>query len=560
MSKLEELLAFEGSGVNVAKGKIPLPPVRNSREFERVKALPDFRLREDIRQVYINKVKSPGEMKLRLVQANALAHAVQAQGLFAPIAVGQGKTLIACLLPTVLNKRAVILTKPGLVRQAEELLAEYRQHFRIRDDLQWLAYSTLSSAKGASSLHDLQPELVIADECHALKDKSAARTKRFLRYFKQHPKTLFCGLSGTITKRSILDYAHLMHLALGDWTPLPRDWPTLNEWAEALDVGGERPPGVLIQFAKEGENAREGWRRKFVNCRGVVASEETELGCSLVIRNTNYESKELASVLTTVDSEWERPDGEYLTTALEVARTKRQVRLGGYYKWKWDDEVSTTHQKRWLQARNDYIALVRDELRHRSKPGYDSPGLIQDALERGDMRWVTYDEWKSINSSVLAPVPEWVWLSQETVNWVRRWVQATSLRDGPSIIWTDTVPFGRAVASAANLPYYGSGEKAAEAILREDGSRSITASIQAHGTGRNLQKFSRALVAGGTPTGLMWEQLLGRLHRPGQEADEVVFDVMFPEELEGAMADARYIEETTGVRQKLLIANFEKEK
>ena len=62
-------------------------------------------------------------------------------------------------------------------------------------------------------------------------------------------------------------------------------------------------------------------------------------------------------------------------------------------------------------------------------------------------------------------------------------------------------------------------------------------------------------------SGAAWEQLLGRLHRPGQNADEVLFKVWtHTKELrasfEQALADASYIETTLGSKQKLSYANI----
>ena len=81
--------------------------------------------------------------------------------------------------------------------------------------------------------------------------------------------------------------------------------------------------------------------------------------------------------------------------------------------------------------------------------------------------------------------------------------------------------FGRAVAEAGDFPFYGAGDVAAAGILQENGKRTVVASIKAHGTGRNLQAFCRNLVANPPSDGATWEQLLGRTHRQGQEADEV---------------------------------------
>ena len=99
-------------------------------------------------------------------------------------------------------------------------------------------------------LDRLQPELIIADECHSLKDGGAARTKRFLRYMRAHPTTIFLGLSGTVASKSLKDFWHLIKLALREKSPLPIRWPVLDKWAAALDPGETSAPsrraGVVL--------------------------------------------------------------------------------------------------------------------------------------------------------------------------------------------------------------------------------------------------------------------------------------------------------------------------
>jgi len=84
----------------------------------------------------------------------------------------------------------------------------------------------------------------------------------------------------------------------------------------------------------------------------------------------------------------------------------------------------------------------------------------------------------------------------------------------------------------------------------------------ANSEGRNLQQWNKSLVISCQPSGKLFEQLLGRTHREGQEADEVSYEVMFAckEQMDGfyqALADARYLQDTLGSPQKLLYADLE---
>ena len=89
----------------------------------------------------------------------------------------------------------------------------------------------------------------------------------------------------------------------------------------------------------------------------------------------------------------------------------------------------------------------------------------------------------------------------------------------------------------------------------------ILASVRSHGVGANLQKYCQNLVLSPSPSGSTWEQLLGRTHRPGQEADEVEVIVYqhspeFCEALEKARTNSEYIEASTWQRQKLNFATI----
>jgi hypothetical protein len=131
-------------------------------------------------------------------------------------------------------------------------------------------------------------------------------------------------------------------------------------------------------------------------------------------------------------------------------------------------------------------------------------------------------------------------------------------------VWYQHDAFGAAIGAASGLRVYSGGDaedlRAAAAL----GSRSLVLSIKAYGTGFDgLQRaYSRALVTNSPSSGDAWEQAIGRLHRRGQAADEVVYEVYrhTPEvasAIDKAVAQAKYVEGVTGGRQALLAADVE---
>jgi hypothetical protein len=131
--------------------------------------------------------------------------------------------------------------------------------------------------------------------------------------------------------------------------------------------------------------------------------------------------------------------------------------------------------------------------------------------------------------------------------------------ENTGIVWYSLVEFGKWVSEISGLPMHGGGPKAGQKLKLEKGDKSIIASIDSHGRGRNgLQfLFSDQLIAQIPSSARRWEQLLGRLIRRGQRADEVTtwLYLHVPElrdAVDQALRRSEYVEETLGMQQKLL--------
>lgn len=528
-------------------------PVQTSRDLTRILAL-DTREpgtldnHPDLASIY----RPGGFMTLWPIQQRALSEAAYMRGLLAPIGVGGGKTLVAALLPTVLDTpNALILTTPAMVRESGALIAEYRKHFHVRDDLRIMSYGMLSRPEQTDWLERNTPGLIVADECQALAHRDSARTARFLRYMSSHPNTLFCGMSASLTRRSLLDYGHLAKLALGVHSPLPLDWPVLVQWAEALDVGGVRPPGALSALG--GATAREGYRSRLISSPGVVSSVDAAFDktVTIVTLDKNYPSVSpvIREALTTLEREWMDPSGEWLVQATEVASTRRAIRMGGYYRWIWPANTDLSVATQWEATRSSWASALRYFLKHRKRAGLDSPALVTASVEAGTDKHTRHlrDLWDALQRARAAtPGPDtvWEWLCPS----VAQFGADQLLREHVEIVWTTHPELGREIAQRADVPYFGAGDSH---ISEHRGP--CVASVQAHGTGRNLQHYSAALVLGSPSGGSAWEQLIGRHARPGQ-ANHVTFCTLHrsQDELVSAYNDAQYVAQTTGQAQFLL--------
>lgn len=557
---------FAGIGQVRGRRDAPAPAltsVRATLEFRRVEALPrrvlDFNDVQDVTDLFR---RPGGTMRLRPIQSAALLEAAMMDGGLFPIGVGLGKTLLTLLLPTALDsKNAVLLVPPQLKRQlAREIETVYGKHFRLPlDVLTIIAYSELSSAKTADILDQINPDLIIADECHFLKRRTAARSKRFARFLKENPGTRFVGLSGTITTRSLNDFGHLLEFALKKCSPLPRGYQEVQEWAGALDVKPEIPTksGALKKFCAEGENVRQGFRRRLVESQGVVASSEDDVGSSLVIKRLKLPlPAKIQTLYNEVKKSWSI-DGEEFSEAIRRAAVLKQIACGFYYRWAWPGEKDWE----WLTARANWNKAVREKLKQ-SRAGLDSPLLLANAAERSLLdkgngpRWdqgaQVWAEWKEVKDRPEPPT-ETIWVDEFMLRDLEKRARELA-KDAPVIVWAEHVALGERLAEETGWPFFGEGSDASP-------SRDliIVATVTTQGTGKNLQyHFVHNIFSSLPPNGAIFQQTVARTHRLGQLADEVTVawyghTLETEQTMEAVRADAIYQQELTGP-QKVLYA------
>lgn len=544
----------------------PVGVVTNSVEFARVAGLPrrvlDLDAVPDVTELF---AKPDGTMKLWPIQSACLIEAAEANGLFGMLGCGAGKTLLTLLLPIAMaSKKAVILTKSRLKKQlAHEVANVYGPHFVLpMDRITVVAFEELSDADHDDVLELADPDLIIVDEAHNLRNatggsKESVRGGRFRRFVQTHAGCRYAYLSGTITNRTIKDYAHLVESALKKNSPVPRGFREINDWGGALDVKPEyvMKPGVLMQFCQDGEQVRDGYKRRLTETHGVVATSDTDVpGCSLIVRRLAPPvPPAVTQKLQQVRKTW-AIDGDEFTEATQVVALLRRLACGFYYRWAHKPDPD------WLAARSAWNCEVREMLK-RSIPKMDSPYLLEQAAERhhngkptkaktwASQTWAAWRELKELPE----PPTETIWVSDFLVHESLQWAQK-AMKEGPAIIWYSHLALGEKLAEVSGLPHFGAGTSAFAS--REP---VIICSMRAQGTGSNLQHYSQNLFTTMPSSGSEFEQVAARTHRAGQEADEVVVDWFgFTEETKNALAsvieDATYVYETSSQRQRILRA------
>ena len=458
-------------------------------------------------------------------------------------------------------------------------------------------YSLLSNPKSTAMLEELRPDTIIADECHRVSRRGNSNSQRLLRYMREHnaENVRLCAWSGTLTKKSICDVSHLSAFALGLGSPYPIRDDEAEAWSRVVDPSplpdrtSSTARAMKRAFGRAGADRifetgftdggiREGLQKRINETPGVISTKGSSASAAIYMHERKIEKipEIVKKALAGVRQDAVRPDGEELVEAFEVARCAREVASGFHYFWFYPEYAAAKMDEKrakvvakieaWFAARKAYGKDLRAKLLH-PEVHLDSPKLCANAAERawrvpaydGDLpiwKCATWPEWRDIKDTVLHESrTAWLddYLAQDAVAWGR---------EHRGIIWYQNNAFGRRVAEILGVPCHGGGPGAEAAIMAEDGSRSIVASVKAHGAGRDgLQlKFSEQLIAEIPSSNAIFEQLLGRLCRDGQPEDAV--QTWLPlhvsenkDALRAAMREAEFVEQVTGNLQLLLMAD-----
>lgn len=544
--------------------------------------------------------------ELNAEQAWVLYELAKYEGILGFLPIGTGKTIASILAPLAVPnvKNVVILAKSDQRLHYRRAWTSLREHFRVptlvMDDnsghmigtagrgmwpvLHFIPYSKLSQPASTRLLADLNPDLIVADEVHCLADMRSARTLRWLRFMATR-EVKFAGWSGTLIDKSLRNVAHIAAHSLGYGSPMPINPSDVEQWASVMDPSPQPDRtsnvahAIIRAFGDPNYNpdrdfvglgltrVREGYQQRLARTPGVITSKSTSSTASLTIHERRVTMPEaVREALKSVRS-WLRPDGEELVESVEQARCAREVASGFYYHWIWRKEDPREKIDEWLNKRKAFNRELREKIM-KGEEYLDSRLLCEQAAQRawmeppykGDLpSWKAWNwpAWRDIKNVVEHQQGvKWIddYLAQDAAAWAKEHV---------GIVWCLTTAFAREISRISGLPYHGGGPGAEQNILAETGERSIIASIKAHGEGRDgLQfKFSKQLVAELPAGGKTWNQMLGRLNRRGQKADEVQTWVYAhyeeaTEALRRAFMQAEFVQEMTDSSSMLLAADF----
>ena len=158
-------------------------------DLDRVLGMPRFKLGDIDHALYWTAKLGRTDAKLRKIQGEFLSTIAVFAGVFGSVGVGHGKTLMALLAGAACGaKRPLIMVPPALVSQMKAEAEYWSLHFKFPAP-EIISYGILSTR--SEILEQIKPDLIVADEAHALRYKNTARTRRFLRYFYNNPRCKF---------------------------------------------------------------------------------------------------------------------------------------------------------------------------------------------------------------------------------------------------------------------------------------------------------------------------------------------------------------------------------
>lgn len=493
----------------------------------------------------------------------------------------------------------------------------YRRHLAgsKKKGLYILPFSLCSTKDTRELLTGISPEIIIIDEAHNLANRSSARSRRLIDYIEKfHPEVV--ALSGTITNKSIIEYHHLMKFSLRDHSPLPNSSAMAHEWAAMLDAGatsGEPRTGSagpllpLVRWAQRNfpETAiqedlagfRKAYSLRAKHCMGYVSSGDASIGTSLVLHNEPVKHKELSpgwealeELIRKVNELWLTPNDDEIEHAIHTWKWLIELTAGFYNSLSWPaPEVYAERKsisegeaqdiieraKAHHEKNQDYARLLRDWLERFAKPHLDTPFLVGMDMLRNKDKNVTHDlyaAWKKWKDADFEGRPDRdshvVRVCPYKIEAATRWVIDAVPKGVGCIVWYYHQGIGAWLTERLrefDLPvvHCPAGEAGNAAIRSpENGNKVIVASISAHGEGKNLQHFQWQYFVQWPRPAKKAEQVLGRTHRSGQKADELVvwqnltteFDQML---FAACLNDSLYIHQTTGPRQKLIYASYD---
>lgn len=592
------------------------PRARYDSDVERILDLPAI---GDVTPEFcdwFNGQHARGDFRFFPVQVAMIHHWNTFRGGFFPVNAGAGKTFASLAIAQHAfrqgYRKVMLLVPPTLVPQLTQrgipqareffgfdlavhvlhgVMANRRRAISQNADcgLFVLPYSLLQGKGVEEVLANVAPQLIIADEAHYLKNRRSARTRRLWHAMAEHEPRMV-AMSGTITSRSIVDYAHIIRACLGDYSPLPVKAQTVAEWALVLDAKhlvtdeGLRLLEPVVRWANQRlvvpvaldqEGCRAAYAERLNTCPGVVVSKEDAVGATLIIENEKPEkapSPVVLDLMRQVEEDWQTPDGDEIGYAIHKHAWHTQLTTGFYYRLLWPEPLTPEAEeilaraKEHHEARQVYHRLLRRFLNAGHTPGLDTDGRVATAILNGNTGLLPHElveAYRYMRSLEFEGMPERVSVPVRLCDYKIRHAAEWARHHKRGIIWFRHTEVGRWLAEAIPEATFVPSGAAHSSVFLEKGieKRLCIASYESHGTGKDLQFWDRQLFVQWPRGATQAEQTVARLHRYGQQSDEVVVTTVNSTtwddmNMAACLNDSLFQQETTNAPRRLMTCNW----
>ena len=532
--------------------------VRRTADFRRIEALPrrvvTRKLAESLVSKWTQRLAVPGSGGiLKPWQAMAFEELEAYRGALLGYPVGLGKTLISALAPVVLgSKRAVLIIPAALKEKTYSDFAALRGKWRLPSPFpRILTREELQTETNALLLWQIKPDLITVDEADDLANSEASVPTRISRYRTEAGEDcVVLAMTGSLARKSIMGYWHLLLLCLGSAAPVPLDRTEAKDWAKAIDEGirGQRPhPGPLGATVEE---ARAWFASRTAETPGVILVDEDSCSAPLDVRvRIAPEDKILDGYYKTFLTEFTNPDGFDVTDPLSRFRMDQQMGGAGMYLL-----MDPPPPKPWADARRTFAKFVRAAILHSrnsSNPIETEAQVVRRYRARPEVtNWIRIEP-------TFTPHTRPVWLTESLLEAAEAWLAES---DAPGVVWYGVVEFGDALMRRTGLPRFGPGGKDQQGRgLHVAPPGNVIVSWNANKRGFNLQRFKRMLIMQPPSSAKYLEQIIGRSHRQLQ-FDRVAVDLMAGsggalDAIASSIREAEYVRDTLRMTQKVLRAN-----
>jgi hypothetical protein len=534
-------------------------------DIRRLCELPNFTKKKDWIQLLPEQLYALAELRRNHGLRNKRG------GLLGILGVGTGKTLVTFLAPVVVpNIRRPLLLVPAHLRdhKTQHDLEYYGQFFRLPKSLEVRSYQELSRKKMADFLDFFDPDMIIMDECHFVKNIDTAACNRINRFFmksmglsktKTHTPAIdtqprvFVAVSGTVTDSTVKHYAHHSAWACTpQYSPIPTETAKLDQLCKYVDVDSKLDTNAVPEEVKTEHRKR--FQDYLKNSNGIQVHLRSSCNASLTVNQLSYPLTEKTSDLIKDFQKTKiRMDGKIIDTALEARMVLHQMLCGFYYIF--DPEPPTE----WRDARSAWFRMASEVMesqvdidteeqakfwimKHGSR--FQRDVIDTWAMQRKSFKTNTVPVWFD-EGQALAPINQY--LNHPTAD--------------PTIIWCSFIAHGDKVAKLTGIEYYGENGLFGDKYIEDTKAKVILARIGPNATGRNLQKnFCRNVLLSPMRSAMLAEQLIGRTHRQGSRFDEVTVDVLLSEytkkDWKHCLKRASFLRDHLGMEHKLTLAGF----